>query len=280
MNNLVSIYIPTHNRVGMLRRAVDSVLAQSHEHIEVIVCDDASGDGTQEYAGTLSQTDSRVRYLRNEEPRGACAARNLGIMAARGAFITGLDDDDEFSPNRISRFLEVWDDRYSFVCSDFVNRRGGKDTAEYRKGGGFDCSALLRRNVASNQVFTLADRLRSIGGFDVRAKRLQDWDTWLRLSAAFGPFLRDAVLTYVMHHDHENSGARVSRNLKISDAIEELAERNSRLYDAASRKFVHSNVKFLRKSLSLNEAVKTTMSVRTIKPLAWYFAQHFVSRDY
>ncbi|MFD2837427.1 glycosyltransferase family 2 protein [Azotobacter vinelandii] len=95
---LVSVYIPTRNRLEKLERALRSVLGQTYANHEILVCDDASTDGTFERISRLARSERKIRYLRNPAPRGACSARNLGIFAARGEFITGLDDDDEFTP--------------------------------------------------------------------------------------------------------------------------------------------------------------------------------------
>lgn len=56
------------------------------------------------FSSELELRDDRVRYFRNESNKGACETRNLGIFNAKGKFITGLDDDDEFTPNRLSFF--------------------------------------------------------------------------------------------------------------------------------------------------------------------------------
>ncbi|HHS9996570.1 TPA: glycosyltransferase family 2 protein, partial [Klebsiella pneumoniae] len=90
---LVSVYITTCNRLDKLKRAVRSVQEQTFENIEILICDDASTDGTEKYVQELIREDNRIRYFRNQTSKGACAARNLGIFNAKGQYITGLDDD-------------------------------------------------------------------------------------------------------------------------------------------------------------------------------------------
>ncbi|WP_137468966.1 glycosyltransferase family 2 protein, partial [Escherichia coli] len=87
----VSIYISTYNRVNKLKRAIFSVLKQDYTNIEIIVCDDASNDGTEEFMNDLVKFDNRVLYIRNTSNLGACATRNNAINVATGKFITGLD---------------------------------------------------------------------------------------------------------------------------------------------------------------------------------------------
>src|SRR5690606_21493496 len=105
---LVTVYIPTYNRLNLLRLAVVSVLNQDYENIELIVVDDGSSDGTVEFLSVLSAKESGVRYLVNEKNAGACVSRNRAIEIARGEFVTGLDDDDYFFPERIRLFVEAW----------------------------------------------------------------------------------------------------------------------------------------------------------------------------
>ena len=105
---LVTVYIPTFNRLELLQRAVESVRNQTYKNLEIIVVDDCSTDGTQEYLMKLSKEDERVRYFLKEKNSGACVSRNIAIENAKGEFVTGLDDDDFFEKNRINMFLKAW----------------------------------------------------------------------------------------------------------------------------------------------------------------------------
>ena len=96
---VVSVVIPTYNRACLLGRAIQCVLNQSFQDIEVIVVDDASQDNSADIVNSLD--DSRIKYLRHEKNRGGSSARNTGIKAARGEYIAFLDDDDEWMPTKI-----------------------------------------------------------------------------------------------------------------------------------------------------------------------------------
>src|SRR5438552_2531519 len=91
-----SIIIPTHGRPAFLQEAVASVLAQSFADSEVLVVDDGNDEPVNVPA------DERVRVLRHDVNRGAAAARNTGIRAARGRYISFLDDDDVYPPGRLA----------------------------------------------------------------------------------------------------------------------------------------------------------------------------------
>jgi len=94
---LVSVVIPTYNRAGLIARAIDSVLAQTHQTLEVVVVDDGSTDRTAELIKTRYGAEPRVRYL-TQTNQGVSAARNRGLGAARGEYVALLDSDDVWKP--------------------------------------------------------------------------------------------------------------------------------------------------------------------------------------
>jgi glycosyltransferase involved in cell wall biosynthesis len=97
MNNpLVSIIIPTYNRVHLISETLDSVLAQTYSNWECIVVDDGSTDETEKLLETYCKKDSRFQYLHrpSERPKGANACRNYGFELSKGEYILFLDSDD------------------------------------------------------------------------------------------------------------------------------------------------------------------------------------------
>jgi glycosyltransferase involved in cell wall biosynthesis len=90
-----SIVIPTHNRPDLLKRALNSVYAQSFGNFEVIVINDGS---TQDYTSALIPYAEKIYLINNHSALGAATARNIGVNAARADWIVFLDDDDEFYP--------------------------------------------------------------------------------------------------------------------------------------------------------------------------------------
>lgn len=100
---LVSIIIPTYNRKYVIEKAINSCVNQTYKNIEIIICDDHSTDGTQEYIARRIQEDERIKYcVTPEGKKGANAARNTGIKLARGEYLAFLDSDDYLTEESIA----------------------------------------------------------------------------------------------------------------------------------------------------------------------------------
>lgn len=193
MKPLVSVIIPTHNRSNTLRLAIYSALNQTYKQIEIIVIDDHSTDATEEVVREFIVDHGNLFYYKLQEGNGACAARNEGIKRSRGRFIVGLDDDDEFTTDRIEVLLNSYSPDYVFVFSAFTfiyeenNVMKLKQYFRYKQE--ISQSDLLWCNYVGNQVLVLKDSLLAVGGFDLNQTCNQDWDLWVRLLADGGKAL-------------------------------------------------------------------------------------------
>lgn len=115
-NQLVSVYITTCNRLEKLKKALASVQNQTYTNIEIIVADDSSSDGTEAYMCRYIKEFNNIKYIRNNERKGACINRNNAISLAQGYFITGLDDDDEFTKIGLNSLLKIGTINILFMC--------------------------------------------------------------------------------------------------------------------------------------------------------------------
>jgi glycosyltransferase involved in cell wall biosynthesis len=105
LSPIVSVVIPAYNRAGTIKRAIQSVLAQTFEEYELIVVDDGSSDTTRQIVQSIK--DDRVKMIIHEHNRGAAAARNTGMQTARGKYIAWLDSDDEWLPLKMEAQLNT-----------------------------------------------------------------------------------------------------------------------------------------------------------------------------
>lgn len=189
---LVTIYMPTKNRKQALERAVNSVLNQTYQNIELIVVNDGSTDDTTEYLERKAGLDSRLKFYNKSISEGAPVARNLAINNATGDFITGLDDDDEFLPERIESFIAYWELLARFgikpaclYAQDDVMRHGEKLFASQKKGS-ITFEDLFEFNFIGNQVFAPKEHFVKAGLFDTDLPAWQDLDMFMRILKMFG----------------------------------------------------------------------------------------------
>ena len=110
---LVSVVVPTYNRLSLLQQTVASVQAQTHRHFELVIVDDGSNDGTIDWVQAESLNDPRVRLIvraaRRAETRGAQVCRNIGLHMARGDAVLFLDSDDLLKESCLLNRLQLLD---------------------------------------------------------------------------------------------------------------------------------------------------------------------------
>ncbi len=120
MNHLVSIIMPCFNAEKFLRRAIDSVLAQSYATWELLITDDRSLDDSLSIAQNYAKGDNRIFVFTNEYARGAAGSRNTSLDHAQGRFIAFLDSDDQWKPFHLEeRIQHMLENNYAFTYSWF-----------------------------------------------------------------------------------------------------------------------------------------------------------------
>lgn len=221
----VSVYIPTHNRANLVKKAVISVLNQTYRNIEIIIVNDGSTDNTQVVIEELAAKYSNINIFKNDTPKGAAYSRNIAIKAATGYFITGLDDDDQFSPHRIKDFINNWSNTYSFLFSNYQEFDGVLVTKNLPRKKIISFSDIKKRNYIGNQVFTTKDKIMEIGGFDEKLEAWEDYDLWFRLIASFGPAKVINNHSYLLNV--ENSRQRITNSSNIMLACRQFIEKHS-----------------------------------------------------
>lgn len=234
---LVSVYIPTRDRPELLKAALASVLNQSHRRIEVIVVNDGGEAGAEalveSFRSDLEPGQSLV-YLYNPSSCGAPAARNQAIFSAKGDFITGLDDDDEFLPDRIEYFLQHASRDFSFLSTCVIERANNSRMSVHQPLQVIDSQRIRRKNFVGNQVFVRTDRVREIGGFDETLKAWQDYDLWLRLIDRFGPALKLPHCTYLL--DRCNSVSRITTSDQAQQGFNQFLAKHGESMTPLQRK--------------------------------------------
>lgn len=191
---LISVVIPTYSRNDTLKRAIGSVLCQTHENFEIIVVDDNPKDSEWRKSTEKIMSeykDPRVRYIQNEKNMGGGLTRNEGIKASKGEYVAFLDDDDEYLPERLEKQLKVFEDSNNeklalvYCYAKFINRQGTSTYSDRRDFSGNCLYEAMAENciAATSQWMVKRDALMAVGCFpDVPCK--QDSQTILRLLKA------------------------------------------------------------------------------------------------
>ncbi len=105
---LVSIITPLYNRVGLVNETIQSVVAQTYPHWEMVVVDDGSTDGSYEYVQEIAQREPRINVLqRDRTPKGGSTCRNIGLEQAQGEYIIFLDSDDLLAPHCLEQRTQL-----------------------------------------------------------------------------------------------------------------------------------------------------------------------------
>ena len=185
--SLISVIIPTYNRATILPRAIDSVLAQKGVHLELIIVDDGSTDGTLKMLETHSHTRGVISHL-GRVNRGPSAARNLGIKAAIGEWIAFLDSDDVWLPGKLKAQLEFFAENPEYlICQteEIWIRNGTRVNCmkKHKKFGGWIFEKCLPLCVVSPSAVMMRRKLfDEVGLFDESLPACEDYDLWLRIA--------------------------------------------------------------------------------------------------
>lgn len=224
----VSVVLPTHNRAGLLGRAIESVLKQSFRDFELIVVDDASVDETEQVVAGFDEP--RIRYVRHSAQKGAPAARNTGIRAVRAKVVAFQDSDDEWHPEKLAKQMDVLKasgNREAVIYTGFL--RHSADSSVYipepwvAHRDGDILSQLLLGNFVSTQTLLLpCTYLDAVGGFDERLRRFQDWELVIRLAKAYHFRLVDEPLVLA----HETPGNISSNEAAGFSALEIILDKH------------------------------------------------------
>jgi glycosyltransferase involved in cell wall biosynthesis len=241
--SLVSVIIPAYNKSDYTCRTVDSVLAQTYPHIEILVVDDGSTDDTRR---RMEAYGGRIRYIYKKNG-GACSARNEGIRQAKGEYLAFLDCDDLYLPAKIElsvKYLTEHPEAGFVHTKAYTMDRDDKTVGVYERlasrRDGWIAEGLIMGNFICNS--TVVARRRCIdqaGLFDETIFMPADWDMWLRLAEQAPAGYIDEPLTkyritdnYVFNnlersqreevividkYFHRNAQARPSKNKILSN---------------------------------------------------------------
>jgi glycosyltransferase involved in cell wall biosynthesis len=177
---LVSIVTPVFNRAGIVRKTIDSVIAQTCPDWELLVVDDGSTDDIGEVMGNICKDDSRIQFIkRDREPKSASTCRNIGTEKARGDYLIFLDSDDRLEPFCLEQRLKVMAADPGLDLAVFplsvMNSKGNRVRRDFANGKDALINFLSKKEYWAilcpiwNKQFFLNN-----GGFNEKFPRYQD----------------------------------------------------------------------------------------------------------
>jgi glycosyltransferase involved in cell wall biosynthesis len=206
----VSVIIPAYNSIIFLPEAVESVLAQTFTDFEILIIDDGSSDGTEEWASKVS--DPRLKLIRQEN-QGASVARNTGIAYSKGSYIAFLDADDVWRPTKLEQQVRVLDTNqdiglvHTFVT--YINEQGEYlfDAGRHHKAGNVWKEMLAREDLIFCGSTPMVRRqcFETCGVFNPALKGCEDWECWTRIAAQYSFQVLEEPLVSYRQHSHSTT---------------------------------------------------------------------------
>jgi len=237
----ISVCIPTYNRAHYLPEAVQSVLAQAYENLEIVIVDDGSTDNTAEVVRSMIDTyGDKIRYFIKENS-GIPQTRNRLLAEAKGEYILWLDSDDVLSPNILKVYTDLFDASgqlpYDILYCDIqcfdhqtkniVNHFRAKDYTHNERY--ILENLLLDSGITFPGSFMRKSIVETAGGFDEEFACCEDFELWSRLCKVARFHKVDQILYSLRIHDSNTaSGNKVYADTSFESlTFKKIVARNS-----------------------------------------------------
>ena len=208
---LVSVIIPCYNSEAYIFEAIQSVINQTWDSLEIIIVDDGSTDNSKKIIAQLIKPHKNI-FFYTQKNQGACAARNLGIIKSKGEYIQFLDSDDILKSDKIERQISSLDNTKAITFCNTINFRDDDITniiSRTKKPNELDIYGLISKHYIFTPTVLIPRYIfLEYGMFNVKLKRAQEHEFNIRLASNDYKYVNlnfDGV--YVRHH---NSSTRIS----------------------------------------------------------------------
>lgn len=233
---LVSVVMPVYNRSGIIGNAINSVLNQTYENIELIIVNDGSDDGTLEIIESIN--DDRILLVNNDSNVGVSKSRNIGFKHSKGDYIAYLDSDNDWNEkyieSMIGAFFELKDADLIY-SGQFLFNKNDEDPFEVRFGS-FNKSLLANRNyIDLNCVCHTRNSFIEVNGFDESLKRLVDWDFLIKMSENHKIYSVPVLLSNYYYNMAEN---RISDDSNFKTSIDMIFKNRKERVENIRKEFL------------------------------------------
>lgn len=236
---MVSVIIPTHNRVELLPRAINSVLNQTYQEIEVIVVSDGSTDGTDALMEKYAN-NSRIKYINYTPAHGGNYARNTGVKMSNGDYVAFLDDDDEWLPTKIEEQMHIFNTSPNIgLVYTGTNVIYENADLQYKsivhKSGDLGKEILFKNYIGSTTTVMVRKKVFDEAGlFDEKLSANQDYDLWIRVCQIVN--IGVVMKPLVNYYNSINSEQISSNTQKYIDAYNQIDLKYANLLKKLSNK--------------------------------------------
>ena len=240
INIEISVIIPTFNRGKLIANSIKSVLNQTIKNLEIIIVDDGSTDNTKEVIDKFQ--DRRIKYIKLDKNQGASNARNIGIKAAKGRYISFQDSDDIFYPNKLEIQLNniinkksdldfckinvLYNSTYNYLVPSTIREKRFES-------GDFFTELISNGNFISTQSILVKKSFMKEFLFDQNMPRLQDYDVILRMI----PKVKISYTKEVLVDLHIQNDSLTLSPVKLKNAIYLLLKKEYNFNDKQKKDF-------------------------------------------
>ena len=241
--NLVTVVLTTYNGERYLTEQLDSIVTQTHENTEIIICDDASEDRTIEIIKKYEKNDSRIKTIFNKSNIGLHANLSKGLKISTGAFIAISDQDDIWEKNKIEILLNFIGAKSGVYSNSLIIDQNGKSL----KTSLLDClkiksptqhsslAGLLTKNCVSGHALLFKKELLDLI-LPLREEILFDYQIALAASLLDGLSFCENLLTRHRIHGENNNNSSLSS--KANRTVRRQYKKQENHQQKSSRRFV------------------------------------------
>lgn len=244
--DLISILMPTYNVAPFVTEAVRSILGQTWQHIELIIVDDCSTDGTYEILNELVKTDSRIKLFRNEVNSKICITLNRAWKETKGEYIARMDGDDVSEPERLDVLITYLKSHpnVDLVGSQLISIRENGETLSYKEclrtpeyitQGNQMCPCVSHCWMAKRSVYEKLNGYRNI-------PYVEDYDFLLRGAAAGFHYANvEEYLHRIRIRDGNTGSTNGLKQRKAKSFVQQINAGNEELNEAdLAKRFVEA----------------------------------------
>jgi glycosyltransferase involved in cell wall biosynthesis len=274
--DLVSVIIPTYKRPTFLKRAIESILTQKYNNIEIIVVDDNNPETQYRKETEILMNKyaniKNIKYIKHEYNRNGSAARNTGIKNSKGKYITFLDDDDEMLPykieHQVNKMKELdgsWGGCYTSYIK--VNKSGTIQKSSETREGKLLIDALMRNiyiGSGSNLLFR-REVVEDVGEFDESFIRNQDFEYLVRICNKYKIAYVDSI-DLIVHYEIRGNSKTYEEIVEIDNHFLNTFNSLIELQTQEDKRRIYSMVALNR----LNTAFRKKCLLQGIKELIYY----------